>query len=118
MFAGMRVLSSFHARMSNVGRAGRAGGRPRRGGAAAGHRRGAGGGVAPARGKTALGLTAGPVPPRVDADVKAGLLALVDHATDAGWSTGRAARCSAWTPSASPAGRPAAPTTGSTTPPR
>lgn len=38
-----------------------------------------------------MGLTAGPVPPRVDADVKAGLLALVDHATDAGWSTGRAA---------------------------
>lgn len=38
-----------------------------------------------------MGLTAGPVPPRVDASVKAGLLALVDHATDAGWSTGRAA---------------------------
>jgi putative transposase len=38
-----------------------------------------------------LGLTAGPVPPRVDASVKAGLLALVEHAVQAGWSTGRAA---------------------------
>ena len=39
-----------------------------------------------------MGLTAGPVPVRVDASVKAGLLALVDHATDqGGWSTRRAA---------------------------
>ncbi len=37
-----------------------------------------------------MGLTAGPVPPRVEAPVKAGLLALVDHAVDAGWSTRRA----------------------------
>jgi putative transposase len=38
-----------------------------------------------------LGLTAGPVPPRVDACVKAGLLDLVDHAVAAGWSRRRAA---------------------------
>jgi putative transposase len=38
-----------------------------------------------------LGLSAGPVPPRVDARVKAGLLELVDAATAAGWSTRRAA---------------------------
>jgi transposase InsO family protein len=39
-----------------------------------------------------LGLTAGLVPPRVDADVKAGLLALVAHAgTEGGWSLRRAA---------------------------
>jgi putative transposase len=39
-----------------------------------------------------LGLTAGPVPPRVDADVKAGLLALVEHAVTAGqWSSRRVA---------------------------
>lgn len=38
-----------------------------------------------------MGLTAGPVPPRVDASVKAGLLELVDHAAEAGWSTRAAA---------------------------
>jgi transposase InsO family protein len=39
-----------------------------------------------------LGLTAGLVPPRVDAHVKAGLLALVEHAaTVGGWSLRRAA---------------------------
>jgi transposase InsO family protein len=39
-----------------------------------------------------LGLTAGLVPPRVDATVKAGLLALVAHAVEAGaWSLRRAA---------------------------
>jgi len=38
-----------------------------------------------------LGLSAGPVPSRVDACVKAGLLDLVDHAVDAGWSSRRAA---------------------------
>jgi putative transposase len=38
-----------------------------------------------------LGLVAGPVPPRVHAEVKAGLLGLVDHATCRGWSTRRAA---------------------------
>ena len=48
--------------------------------AAARHGHRAGGGAAPARGKSALGLTAGPVPARVDASVKAGLLDLVDHA--------------------------------------
>jgi putative transposase len=38
-----------------------------------------------------LGLTAGPVPPRVDATVKAGLLTLVAHAqTEGGWSLRRA----------------------------
>src|SRR5664280_2885678 len=52
---------------------GRAGGDSSGGGAAAGHRHRAGGGAAPAPGKSALGLTAGPVPPRVDASVKAGL---------------------------------------------
>jgi putative transposase len=36
-----------------------------------------------------LGLTAGPVPPRVDAPVKAGLLALIAHAGERGWSTRR-----------------------------
>jgi putative transposase len=39
-----------------------------------------------------LGLSAGPVPTRVDARVKAGLLDLVDHAAcEAGWSPRRAA---------------------------
>ncbi len=37
-----------------------------------------------------LGLTAGPVPLRVDVPVKAGLLDLIDHALEAGWSTRRA----------------------------
>jgi putative transposase len=37
-----------------------------------------------------LGLTAGPVPVRVDGDVKAGLLGLVDHAVAHGWSPRRA----------------------------
>ena len=31
-----------------------------------------------------MGLTAGPVPPRVDEDVKAGLLDLVDYAVERG----------------------------------
>lgn len=38
-----------------------------------------------------MGLSAGLVPPRVDAGVKAGLLDLVDHAVAAGWSARRAA---------------------------
>lgn len=33
-----------------------------------------------------MGLTAGPVPPRVDASVKAGVLDLIDHACEHGWS--------------------------------
>jgi putative transposase len=37
-----------------------------------------------------LGLSTGPVPPRVDAPVKAGLLELVDHAVAHGWSARRA----------------------------
>jgi putative transposase len=37
-----------------------------------------------------LGLSAGPVPDRVDANVKAGLLDLLDHAVERGWSTRRA----------------------------
>lgn len=37
-----------------------------------------------------MGLTAGAVPVRVDAPAKAGLLALIDHAVRAGWSTRRA----------------------------
>ena len=40
-------------------------------------------------GKRALGVTAC-VPPRVEAGVKAGLLELVDHAVEAGWTTARA----------------------------
>jgi putative transposase len=36
-----------------------------------------------------LGLTAGPVPARVDAEVKAGLLDLIDHAREEGWSVSR-----------------------------
>jgi putative transposase len=51
-----------------------------------------------------LGLTAGPVPARVDAGIKDGLLALVDHAVAHGWSARRACgvlevndrRLSAW----------------------
>jgi len=38
-----------------------------------------------------LGLTAGPVPPRVDTCVQAGLLDRVEHAVERGWSTRRAA---------------------------
>lgn len=46
----------------------------------------------PARGKSTLGLSAGPVPPRVDATVKAGLLELIEHAVaEGGWSVRRAA---------------------------
>ena len=37
-----------------------------------------------------MGLTAGPVPPRIDAPAKRGLLNLVDHALAVGWSTRRA----------------------------
>ncbi|QGK48007.1 DDE-type integrase/transposase/recombinase (plasmid) [Mycobacterium intracellulare subsp. chimaera] len=58
--------------------------------AAAGDGDRAGGGPAPARGKTRLGLTTGPVPARVHADVKAGLLDLIDHAVEAGWPARRA----------------------------
>lgn len=39
-----------------------------------------------------MGLTAGPVPPRVQAGAKQGLLDLVDHAQSAGWSRARACR--------------------------
>jgi transposase InsO family protein len=39
-----------------------------------------------------LGLTTGPVPARVDAHVKAGLLDLLEHAVGAGWSRRRACR--------------------------
>jgi hypothetical protein len=42
-----------------------------------------------ARGR--LGLSVGPVPPGVDATVKAGLLELVDDGRAAGWSARRAA---------------------------
>ena len=43
-------------------------------------------------GKIALGVTAGPVPPRVDARIKAGLLTLVAHAQSEGrWSLRAAA---------------------------
>jgi hypothetical protein len=68
-------------------RASRARGTARRVRAAAGHGRRAGGGAASARGKIALGPTAGPVPPRVDACVKAAILELIDHAVGHGWST-------------------------------
>src|SRR5207244_2747710 len=70
--------------------AGSAGGCAGRDRAAAGHGDRAGGGFASARGKSALGLTAGPVPPRVDATVKAGLLGLIAHAGERGWSARRA----------------------------
>ncbi|MGH8825935.1 MAG: hypothetical protein ACRDVN_15870 [Jiangellaceae bacterium] len=51
-----------------------------------------------------MGLSAGPVPPRVEATVKAGLLDLLDHAAGHGWSARRAcvllglehARASRW----------------------
>ena len=39
-----------------------------------------------------MGLTAGPVPARVDGNVKAGLLDLVDHAAGHGWTRRRACR--------------------------
>jgi len=39
-----------------------------------------------------LGLSTGPVPARVDAHVKAGLLDLLDHASQGGWSRRRACR--------------------------
>jgi len=68
----------------NDGRAGRAGAGEVRAGAAAGHGDRAGGRTAPAPGKSTLGLTAGPVPARVDACVKAGLPGLLDHAADQG----------------------------------
>src|SRR5262249_58542750 len=70
--------------------AGGAGGCAGGGGTAAGHCGRASGGAASARGKTRLGLTAGPVPPRVDGCVKAGVLELVDHAVEHGWPTRRA----------------------------
>jgi hypothetical protein len=78
-----------------AGRVGRAG-RTRRGAggdrAAAGHGDRAGRHRASTSGKIMLGLTAGPVPPRVDATVKAGLLVLVEHARTVGeWSSRRAA---------------------------
>lgn len=38
-----------------------------------------------------MGLTTGPVPARIDGDVKAGLLLLIDHAETQGWSRCRAA---------------------------
>lgn len=38
-----------------------------------------------------MGLTAGPVPARADASVKAGLLELIDHAVGHGWTPRRAA---------------------------
>ena len=39
-----------------------------------------------------MGLTAGPVPTRVEPATKAGLLELVDHAVDRGWDRRRACR--------------------------
>ena len=44
-----------------------------------------------------MGLTAGPVPTRVDAGIKAGLLELVDHAVAGGWSVAARARARAAT---------------------
>src|SRR6266545_3362553 len=75
-----------------VARAGRAAGGAGGDRTAAGHGDRTGRGAAPAPGKIALGLTAGLVPPRVDAEVKAGLLDLVEHAMgEGGWSLRRAA---------------------------
>src|ERR1039458_7779445 len=70
-------------------RAGRTGRGQSRAGAAAGDGDRAGRGAAPEPGKITLGLTAGLVPPRVDGNVKAGLLALIDHAAEQGWSLRR-----------------------------
>ena len=39
-----------------------------------------------------MGLTAGAVPPRVEAGIKAGLLTLIDHAEGQGWSRSRSCR--------------------------
>jgi len=70
----------------------RTGGGAGRDRAASGHSHRAGRDVAPAPGKIALGLTAGLVPPRLDASVKAGLLDLIDHAATVGsWSLRRSA---------------------------
>lgn len=69
-------------------------------------------------GKARLGLTAGAVPPRVDAGVKAGLLGLLDHAErEAGSGHGPAGR-SGWTRIGLPVGTSAEPLTGSMTYPR
>lgn len=73
-----------------VGRGGRVGGGAGGGRAAARHGDRAGGRATPARGKTALGLTAGPVPVRVDACVKAGLLDLIEQTVERDWSARRA----------------------------
>src|SRR3954466_4014320 len=58
---------------------------------ARGNGQGAGDRTRGAAGKNALGLV-GPVPARVDADVKAALLGLIAEATSAGWSFGRSCR--------------------------
>src|SRR5262249_39237821 len=74
--------------------AGRVGVEGARGGdrAVAGDGDRAGRGVAPAAGKSGLGLSGGLVPPRVDAQVKAALLGLVEYAmAEAGWSVRKAA---------------------------
>src|SRR3954447_19813592 len=71
-------------------RAGVVGAGAGRGGPVAGHGGRAGRGAASARGKTRLGLMAGPVPVRVHGEVKAGLLDLVAHAVEHGWSARRA----------------------------
>lgn len=55
-----------------------------------------------------MGLRVGPVPARVDASVKAGLLDLIDHAADHGWHVDARAGCSTWTKSGLPAGADAA----------
>ena len=72
--------------------ASRVGPGPRRDRTVAGDGDRAGCGVASARGKSALGLSAGPVPTRVEPATKAGLLELVDHAVEHGWDRRRACR--------------------------
>jgi len=108
MFAGLRSRGRWMRWLPRCraarGRARRGGSSPRRGGdrpaAGDGHR--AGGGAAPARGKSRLGLTAGPVPPRVPAEVKAGLLDLACYAVEHGWAAWRA--CAARSSNCSRAG--------------
>lgn len=86
----LEALSARPGPSGQDARAGGAGRGPRGGGAAAGHGGRVGDEPASAREKSQLGLMGGPVPPRVDGDVKAGLLALIDHALEVGWSTRRA----------------------------
>ena len=82
-------VRGLQAGAAAVGRAGRDRGAARGECAALGGAQGAGGGAVAAPGKAALGLF-GPVPGRVSAETKLGLLGLVEHAVAGGWSHVRA----------------------------